>query len=98
VLILNTHDSTSPVFQEFVILIELLFEVFSEDIQILIIFLLDFGQSNAGGGLLVNKLSESCLSLNEAIGDSLLFAESGQEYQQLNWINIMSHNNELSFA
>jgi len=57
VLILNTHNTTSPVLQEFVILVELLFEVFGENVQILIVFLLDFSQSEAGSSLLVNKLS-----------------------------------------
>ena len=64
----------------------------------MVVFLLDFGQSEAGSGLLVDELSESCLSLDEGIGDTLLSAESGQEAHHLDGINIMSDDHQLGFV
>ncbi len=64
----------------------------------MVVFLLDFGQSEAGSGLLVDELSESCLSFDEGIGDSLLSAESRQEAHHLDGINVVSDDNKLGFV
>jgi len=64
----------------------------------LVVFLLDFSESNTGGSLLVDELSESCLSLDEGIGDSLLSAESRQEAHHLDGVYIMSDDHQLGFV
>ncbi len=73
-------------------------EVLCEGLEILIVFLSNIGDGNAGSSLSVNELSESCLSLDESIGDSLLSAESGEESHEFDGVDIMSNNNELSFT
>jgi len=97
-LILDAHNSTSPSSSVALVFIELLFEVLCEHIQVLEIFFLDFSESKAGSSLLVDNLAESCLSLNEAIRNTLLSAESGQEDQEFYWVNIVSHHDQFSFA
>lgn len=73
-------------------------EVLCEGLEILIVFLSNIGDGNAGSSLSVNELSKSCLSLDESIGDSLLSAESGEESHEFDGVDIMSNNNELSFT
>jgi len=98
VLVLDTHDTTTPVSSEGLVIVELRAEVLGEKLKILVVFLTDFSKSDAGGSLLVDELAEACFSLDESIGNTLLAAESGQEDEELNRINIMSHDNKLSFA
>jgi len=64
----------------------------------LIVFLLDFSQSEAGSGLLVDELSESCLSFDEGVGDSLLSAESGQEAHHLDGVNVVGDDHQLGLV
>lgn len=73
-------------------------EVLGEGLEILIVFLSNIGNSNAGSSLLVDELSESCLTLNEAIGDTLLSAESWEESHKFNWVNVVSDNDELGLT
>lgn len=98
VLVLNTHNTTTPGSSELFVVVELSLEVLGEEFQILVVFLSNVSQSNASSGLLVNKFTESCLSLNEGEGDTLLSAESWEECHQFNWVNIVSHNNDLGFS
>lgn len=79
VLVLNTHDTASPGSSEGFVLVELLSEVLGKDFEVLEIFLLHFSEGNACSSLLVDQLSESCLSLDESVGDTLLSAESWEE-------------------
>jgi len=46
----------------------------------------------------VNELAEACLTLDEGIGDTLLSAEGGEEDEELDGINVVSHNNKLGLA
>lgn len=45
----------------------------------------------------MDQLAESCLSLDESIGDTLLSAESRQEDHHLDGLDVVSNNNELCF-
>ena len=98
VLVLDTHNTTTPGSSESFVVVELSSEVLGKEFQILVVFLSHFGKSDAGGSLGVDELSESCLSLDEGVGDSLLSAEGWEEDQEFNWVNIMSHNDELGFT
>lgn len=98
VLVLNTHNTTTPVSSEGLVVVELSSEVLGEDFQILVVFLSDFSEGDAGSGLVMDELSESCLTLDEAEGDTLLSAESGEEDQHFNGVDVVSHNNELGLT
>ena len=46
----------------------------------------------------MDELTESSLALNEAVGDTLLSAESREESHKLNWVDVVSDNDELGLA
>ena len=98
VLVLDAHNTASPVSSEGLVLVELSAEVLGEELKILVVFLADLSEGDAGSGLGVDQLSESSLTLDEGIGDSLLSAESGQEDEELDGVNVVSHNDELSLT
>ena len=77
VLVLDSHNSSSPVSSQALVVVELGSEVLAEVVQISIVFLLDLSQSKASSSLLVDELSESCFSLNNTEWNSSLSAESG---------------------
>lgn len=97
-LVLDSHNTSAPVSSELFVLVELSSEVLGEGLEILIVFLSDISHSNAGSGLLVDELTESGLTLDESIGDTLLSAESREESHEFNGINVVSDDNELGLA
>lgn len=97
-LVLDAHDTASPVSSEGLVLVELSAEVLGKELEVLVVFLADFGEGDAGSGLLVDELAEASLALNEAVGDSLLSAESREEDEELNGVDVVSHNNKLGLA
>jgi hypothetical protein len=98
VLILDSHDTTSPGSSEVNVVVELCGEHFGEGFEVLEVFFVDFGESEAGGGLLVDKFTEVSLTSEEAEWDTLLSAESGEEADHFNWVNIVSDDNHLGGA
>lgn len=97
-LVLDSHNTSAPVSSELFVFVELSSEVLGEGLEILIVFLSDISHSNAGSGLLVDELTESGLTLDESIGDTLLSAESREESHEFNGINVVSDDNELGLA
>lgn len=75
-LVLNSHNTTSPGSSEGDVLVEVGGEVALEVGEVSEVFLSDIGEGNAGGGLGVAELSESCLTSDEAEWDVVLSAES----------------------
>ena len=98
VLVLDAHNTATPVSSEGLVLIELSAEVLGKNFEVLEVLLADISESDASGGLLVDELAEACFTLDEGEGDSLLSAESGEESKDLKGINVVSHNNELGLA
>ena len=74
-LVLDTHNTTTPGSSEGFVLVELGSEVLGKSLEVLVVFLSHVSDSEAGSILLMNELSESSLSLDEAVGDTLLSAE-----------------------
>jgi len=98
VLILDTHDTTTPDSAELLVIVVLRFECLGETIEISQVFLADIGNCNAGGGLQVAKLSEVSFSADEAEGDTLLSAESRKEDYHLDWVDVMGDNDEFGLV
>lgn len=73
-------------------------EVLGEGLEVLVVFLSNISHSNAGSGLLVDELTESGLTLNESVGDTLLSAESWEEGHEFDGVNVVSDDNELCLA
>lgn len=97
-LVLDSHNTSAPVSSKTFIIVELSSEVLGEGLEILVVFLSNISHSEAGSGLLVDELTESGLTLNEAVSDTLLSAESWEESHKFNWVNVVSDDNELCFT
>ena len=97
-LVLDAHNTATPVSSESLVLVELRAEVLGEELKILEVLLADLSESDASGGLLVDKLAEASLALDEGVGDTLLSAEGGEEDEELDGVNIVSHHNELGLT
>jgi len=98
VLILNSHNTTTPGSSEGDVVVEASGEGALEVGEVSKVFLSDIGEGDAGSGLGVAELSESCFTSDEAEWDVVLSAESWQENHDLEWVNIVSHDDELGFA
>jgi len=98
VLVLNTHNTTTPGSSEVNVIVETGGEGLLEGIEVLEIFLSDISESDAGGGLHVAELSESCLGLDEAEWNVLLSAESRQEDHDLQWVDVVGHDDKLGLT
>lgn len=98
VLVLDSHDTSAPVSSEGLVVVELGSEVLDKSLEVLVVFLSDISHGDAGSGLLVDELTESSLALDEAVGNTLLSAESGEETHELDGLNVVSDNDELGLA
>ena len=82
-LILDTHDRSGRRVDGSSVLDVLGSEVLLEGGEVLEVILVDISEGNTGGGLAVNKRSESGLVLDNAVRDSHLAAQGRQEHNQL---------------
>ena len=98
VLVLNSHNTTTPGSSESNVIVELSSEGVLEVVEVGEVFLSDIRESNASSGLGVAELSESSLGLDEAEWDILLSAESWEIDHKFDWIDIMGHDNELGLT
>jgi hypothetical protein len=92
----NPQQSTDAT--ETLVVVVVASEFLLEDIKVLEVFFVNFGEGDAGSSLLVDKFAKACLSLNEAERNTLLSAQSWQEDEEFNGVDVVSHNNELSLT
>ena len=97
-LVLDTHDTTTPVLEESVVIVELSLELGAELLEVDEVFTTDVSDSDGGSCLEVDELSEVGLSADEAEGDTLLSAESGQVDDELNGVNVVGNDNKLGLV
>jgi len=93
--VLDTHNTTSPGSAHLLVFVELELELSGEFLEVDHVFFVVLGDSNTGGGLLVNEFTESGLSSDEAVGDILLSAESGEEAHDFDGIDVVGNDNEF---
>jgi hypothetical protein len=96
--VLDTHNTTTPGSSQGFVVVELSSEVLGEEFKILVVFLSHVSNGDASGSLLVDELTESFFSSNESVGNTLLSAESRQEDDHFNGVNIMSDDDELGLS
>ena len=58
----------------------------------------DLSDSNAGGVLKVNEVSQASLALHDDVRDLHLAAQSGQPQDELDGVNIVSDDDQLGLA
>ena len=94
-LVLNTHDTTAPLSVQVGVIVELGLEESAELLEVDKVFASHFSQSDASGRLEVDELAKVGLATDEAEGDTLLAAESGQVNNHLNRVDVVSDHNHL---
>jgi len=57
----------------------------------------DLSKSNNSSGLLVDDSTESGLAFDNSVWNTHLLAQSGEEDNQLNWVNIVGDENQRGF-
>jgi len=97
VLVLDSHDATTPGAAELLILVVVNFESLDEGLKVGEVFTTYFCQGKAGSGLLVDNFAEVGFSTDEAEGHAHLAAESGEEDNHLNGVNVVSDHNKFGF-
>lgn len=97
-LVLDAHNTSTPLSSVFDVVVELLGEVLGEVLEVFEVFLVHVSDGDAGGGLHVAKFAEVGLTADEAVGDLLFTAKSGQVNDGLNGINVVGHNDKLGLG
>ena len=95
VLVLDTHNTTTPGSSDADVLDVSLGEGSAELLNLDEILRVDLGEGNAGSCLKVNKLSEGSLATDEAEWDALLSAESWKVNHELEWVDIVGNHDKL---
>lgn len=98
VLVLDAHDATAPLALQVGVVVELSLELSAELLEVDEVFAADFGQGDAGGGLEVAELAEVGLAADEAEGDTLLSAESGQVDDHLDGVDVVGDDDKLGLV
>jgi hypothetical protein len=98
VLVLDAHNTSTPVFPEFLVVVELLGEVLGKILEVFEVFLVHLSDGDAGGGLHVAKFAEVGLTADEAVSDLLFTAKGGQVDHGLNGINVVGHDDKLGLG
>ena len=97
-LVLDTHNTTSPGSSDVDILNVVLGEDVAELLNLDHVLSIHFGEGNTSGILEVDKLAKSSLSADEAEWSSLASAKSWKVDHKLNWVNVMSNHNKLCLS
>ena len=98
VLVLDSHNTTSPGLSDIDVVDVFAHEVGGELLDLHQVLSVDIGESNTGSGLKVNELSEGSLASDETEWGSLLSAESWKMNHHLDWIDVVGDDNELSLS
>jgi hypothetical protein len=92
---LGTHNSTSPVSPALLVLVCVtLLDGGDEFGKLGLVLGADLGESEDGSGLLVDDCPKTSLALDDGVWDTHLAAESWQENDQLDWVNIVGDEDE----
>lgn len=92
---LGSHDTTSPVALGLLVLLEVtLLDGLDELGELVLVLSAHFGDSEGGGGLLVNDRSETSLALDNGVWNTHLSAESWEEDDQLDGVHIVGNEDK----
>lgn len=94
-LCLGTNNTTTPLSAVSDIVVELDAEVADELLQLGVVLLLDVGDGKYRGGLLVDQVTETALTLNNAVRNAHLSAEGREPDDELNRVNIMGNDDQF---
>lgn len=92
---LKTHNTATPLTEEFGVLVVLLSSQVSQQFELRGIFLANIGQTDDSSILLVNKSSETRLILDNHERDLHLTAKSGHPHDKFDGVNITGDQDKL---
>jgi len=92
---LGTHDTATPLLEVSNIIVVHQLARGDKLVKLGLVFLVDLSQGKDGRGLLEYKLSQTGLSLNDAVRDIHLAAEGREPDNQLNRVDIVGNDNKL---
>jgi len=95
VLVLDAHNATSPGASKLIVLVVLLAECLFEGFKVFVVLLSHLSQGDARGGLHVHDFAEVGLAANKAVWNVAFTAESGEENNHFDGVNIMSDHDQL---
>lgn len=78
------------------LVVEVSFDSRNKGSQLSLVGILDLGDGKSRGGLLVDNSTQTSLALDNAVGHTHLAAQSRQEDNQLDRVNVVSNHNQLS--
>jgi hypothetical protein len=94
---LGAHDATTPLSLGLLVLLGVtLLDGLDELGELRLVLRADLGDGEDGGGLLVDDRAETGLALDDGVWDTHLAAESWEEDNQLDWVNIVRDEDESS--
>ena len=93
---LETHVTTTPLADQFGVVVVLLLGQVLEEVQLSIIGGIDTGEGDAGSRLHVDEGTEAGLVLDNHKGDTHLAAEGRHPHDELDGIDIVGNEDELS--
>lgn len=94
---LSTHNTTTPVSLSLLVLLGVtLLDSLNQLGKLSLVLRSNLGQSNNGSSLLVNDRTESGLALDDGIWNTHLSAQSWEEDNQLNWVDIVGNEDQRS--
>merc|ERR1719282_1688916 len=79
----------------FLVVVEGSLELVDQDFHLLLVLTGHVGDSRSSASLLSDELTELGLGLDDAVSDVFLAAESRHPADQLNWVNVVSDDDEL---
>ena len=92
---LETHDTATPLSEEFGVLVVFLSGQISQQFELRGILLANIGQTDTSGGLLVYKGSETSLILDNHERDLHLTAESGHPHNEFDGVDVTGDQDKL---
>lgn len=93
---LSTEDTTTPLSAGLIVLLSVVGLNGGDEVRKgSLVSGLDIGQSNNGSSLLVNKSSETSLTLDDGVRNTHLSAESRDEDNELDGVDVVGNKNKL---
>jgi len=97
VLVLDTHNTTTPGLSKLFVLVVIGGERLTELSELGAVLDVHSGEGDTGGRLHVDELAKVGLAADEAVRDIELTAKGGEEDDHLNGIDIVGNDDELGF-
>lgn len=95
--VLATHNETTASLHGLLISVEVRVSGDLNKVgELSLVLAINVDESQSRGGLLTNNLTEASLALNDDEWDALLTAEGGKPHNELNGLNVVSDDDQLS--